>query len=306
MVVMKKQNKINRSTNQASFISLFANIILAVGKLIVGIIAGSASLISDAINSIDDVISTIVVVVGVKNSQKNPDSDHQFGHERMDSVAAVILSILFFITGAFIIYTAVMTIINVANGSIVISPPKTLAWIVAGVAVLIKEALFIYTYRVSKKANSAALKGIAFDHQMDVIATSISFLAIILAISLKQPILDPIASLIIGLLIIWTGIKTITDAFRKMTDHVADPKIVAELEKVISEQAGVVCIDVLRTRQFGNKIFVDVEIAVDGNLRLDEAHDIAERVHNRVEKDFEEVKHIMVHVNPADKEEKPS
>jgi cation diffusion facilitator family transporter len=286
------------SPESASSISLGANILLTLGKLIGGIIAHSQALISDGINSLDDIISTVVVMIGVKSSTKKADENHPFGHERMDNVAAIILSIFFFITGIGIIVVGGASLLRALRGEIELSLPNKLAWIVAGIAMAIKEGLFLYTFRIGRKSRSSAIQGLAMDHQMDVISTGVALIGIVLAIVLDLPWIDPLAAIITGLLIIVTGIRTLYDAFNKMTDHAASEKTIEEIATTIIGVAGVVRIDDLRTRLFGSRIYVDVEIAVDANLSLRKAHAIAEEVHHQVEQSNVDIKHIMVHVNP--------
>lgn len=286
----------DRANNRATFISLFANIFLALGKLIVGIIGGSQALVSDAVNSIDDVISTIVVVIGVKKSQKSADNEHQFGHERFDNVASIILAIIFILAAFGIGASAVSTII--IGQETTLRLPDVITSIVAGVAMLIKEALFVFTYRTARKTGSTSVRGIALDHQIDVFATGVTLIGIVLAITLRLPILDAVAALVSALLILYSAIRILVNSLNQMIDRAAPQELVDQIKHTINEVPGVLSIDVLRTRIFGAKIYVDVEIAVDPTITLNAAHAIAENVHDLIEKDFSDIKHIMVHVNP--------
>lgn len=290
---IESQNKLSK---QVSNVGLFANIFLSIAKLAVGIIGASQALISDAINSIGDVFATFVVLIGVKESKKAADTDHPFGHERLDSVAAIILAIFFFLTAFFIGFRAVSSILEGINGEIPL--PSNLTWIVAVIAIAIKEGLFIYTANAAKLTGSTALKGSAYDHQADVISTTGSLIGIVGARIFSLPILDPIFSLFIGVLIVITGIRVFKEAIERMIDKSIDEEDEKAIIKTVEEVVGVEQIDMFRSRIFGNRIYVDIDIAVDADLSLEEAHTIAENVHDRIEQDYPLVKHIMVHVNP--------
>ncbi len=281
---------------RASSLGFIANIFLAASKLIVGLLAHSQALISDSINSIGDVLSTFVVFIGIKLSRKDADKDHQFGHERLDSVAAIILAMFFLATAGLIAYEGVTTIIEGVSGSIPV--PGTLAWVVALIAIVIKEALYWYTMIVAQKIKSTALKAAAWDHQADVVSAAGAFVGILGARLFNFPLLDPILSLLICVLIVITAIRIFKEGVDKLVDKSCDEETEKALSESISKTPGVIRIDILRTRMFGNRVYVDLEISVDGELSLEKAHEISETVHDQIEKEFPLVKHIMIHVNP--------
>lgn len=286
----------SKLAKKVSGIGFIANLFLAISKLSVGIIAHSQALISDSINSIGDVLSTFVVYVGVLASKKDADADHQFGHERLDSVAAIILSMFFLATAAFIGYEGISKIIAGVSGNL--EAPGTLAWVVALIAILIKESLYWYTMIAAKKLNSTALKAAAWDHQSDVVSAGGAFIGIIGARLFNFPLLDPILSLLICALIVITAVRIFKEAIEQLVDKSCDTKTEQTIKDSIVGVDGVKQIDVLRTRQFGARIYVDLEISVDEEMSLKNSHFIAEAVHSKIEKDFPLVKHIMVHVNP--------
>lgn len=292
----------NKLSKQVSTVGLFANIFLSIAKLTVGILGASQALISDAINSIGDVLSTFVVLIGVRESKKEADVDHPFGHERLDSVAAIVLAIFFFLTAFFIGYRAITSIIEGISGDIPL--PNQLTWIVALIAIVIKECLFLYTANAAKITGSAALKGAAYDHQADVISTTGSLIGIVGARLFSLPILDPIFSLFIGILIVITGVRVFKEAIGRMVDKAMDETEEKAIRQSIHQVEGVEQIDMFRSRIFGNRVYVDIDIAVKANLTLEDAHNIAESVHDKIEQDFPLVKHIMVHVNPLNAHKK--
>ena len=179
--------------------------------------------------------------------------------------------------------------------------PGMLALVAAVVSLVVKEWMFWYTRAAAKKINSGALMADAWHHRSDALSSIGAFIGI-LGARMGYPILDPVASVVICIFIAKAAIDIFRDAIDKMVDHSCDEKTVEEMREVILEVEGVQRIDVLRTRLFGSKIYVDIEIAADDEMTLKEAHTIAEKVHRSIEKKFEEVKHCMVHVNPVSEE----
>ncbi len=278
-----------------SVVSGVGNIVLAAFKLFAGIFGRSAAMVSDAIHSLSDVFSSMVVIAGVKIAAKDPDHDHQYGHERIECIAAIILSVVLCAVGLGIGYSGVKTVLygNYDN----IETPGLIALIAAVVSIVSKEAMFWYTRNGAKKINSSALMAEAWHHRSDVLSSVGSF-AGILGARLGFQVLDPIASLIICVMILKVTVDIFMEAVGKLTDKSCDDETVEKMRDVVQQQEGVLAVDDIKTRIFGAKIYTDIEIAADGNLSLYDAHSIAERVHNEIEKNFPDVKHCMVHVNP--------
>ena len=278
---------------KVSIISIILNCLLTLIKFISGVISKSSAMISDSVHSLSDVLSTFVVIIGVKISNKKADSDHPYGHERIECVSAIILSGMLFIIGALI---GINGIKNVTNSSNLVMP-GVLALIASIISIISKEAMYQYTIRVSKKINSAALKADAWHHRSDALSSIGSFIGI-LGSRLGFKIFDPLASVIISLCIIKVSIDIFKDAIDKMVDKSCDKEVIDKVISVIEKNESVKNIDDIKTRQFGNKAYVDVEISVDENLLLKDAHKVAEEIHNSVENEINIVKHCMVHVNP--------
>lgn len=280
---------------KVALISIAVNLLLSCLKLISGIIAFSGAMISDAVHSASDVFSTIIVLIGVKISRKEADKEHPYGHERMECVAAIILSVVLFLTGVGIGLSGLQKILTNDSNKLVV--PGILALITAVFSIITKEWMFWYTKYYAKKINSGALLADAWHHRSDALSSIGSFIGI-LGARLGFPAMDPIASIIICLFIGKASYDIFKDALDKMVDKSCDDRVIEQLREVILEQPGVIRIDKLITREFGNRIYVDVEIAADGKKTLCETHAIAESIHSQIEKQFLNVKHIMVHVNP--------
>ncbi|MDO4975858.1 MAG: cation diffusion facilitator family transporter [Eubacteriales bacterium] len=278
-----------------SNVSIAVNVLLSVIKCFAGILAHSSAMISDAIHSLSDVLSTFVVMIGIQISSKESDDEHPYGHERFECVASIILATMLALTGAGIGYSGIKTIMSGASD---LKAPGFLALVAAVVSILVKEAMFWYTKAGADKIKSGALMADAWHHRSDALSSVGSLLGIGAA-RLGFPIFDPIASVVICLFIFKAAYDIYKDAVNKMVDASIDSQEEEMIRETIKKEEGVCDVDEIRTRVFGSRYYVDVEIAVDGKLTLDASHAIAERVHDKIEKEFPEIKHVMVHVNPC-------
>ncbi len=279
---------------KVSFVGVAGNLILTLFKLFAGIVANSGAMVSDAIHSASDVLATIIVWVSMKFATKDADEEHPYGHERFECIAALLLAFILAIAGAGIASSGIKKIIGLEPVEI----PGILALVAAGVSIVTKEIMYQYTIREARRINSSALTANAWDHRSDAFSSMGSFAGILGAI-LGFPKLDAVASVVIACFILHVAYTIFMDAVNKMVDHACDKEFVEELQESISKGEGIENIDSLKTRLFGDRVYVDVEIAVDGTKSLTAAHDVAKALHDRVEAEFPVVKHCTVHVNPA-------
>lgn len=291
------KNDFEKVAMKVSFVSIVANVILSVFKLFAGIFAHSGAMISDAVHSASDVFSTIVVIIGIRISSRKSDKEHPYGHERMECVAAIVLATILAVTGLGIGYGAAGKILSGDYADIVV--PGRLALVAAAASIAVKESMYWYTRFNAKKIDSSALMADAWHHRSDALS-SVGALVGIAGARLGFPVCDAAASLCICFFIAKAPYDIFKDAVDKMVDKACDEATETELKNCALAQEGVLGVDLLRTRVFGNKIYVDIEICADGDETLREAHGIAERVHDSIEGNFARVKHIMVHVNPAE------
>ena len=280
---------------RVSGVTIAGNLVLSLLKLLAGILGHSGAMISDAVHSASDVFSTVVAVIGINISRKKSDKDHQYGHDRMECVAAIILAVILFATGIGIGINGLEQIIKGVEGN---KAPGLVALVAAVVSIATKEWMYWYTRGAARKINSGALMADAWHHRSDALSSVGAFIGI-LGARLGFPILDPIASVAICVLIVKASVDIFRDAIDKMVDHSCDEATEESMREVIMGVKGVKGIDLLQTRLFGSKMYVDIEISADGEIPLNEAHDIAENVHHSIEKNFKDVKHCMVHVNPV-------
>ena len=291
------EDEFQRVANRVSFITIVENMLLSLMKLIAGIVAHSGAMISDAVHSASDVFSTIVVIIGIRLASKESDKEHPYGHERLECVAAIVLAMVLFMTGLGIGMDAFRNIVSGDYGNLQV--PGVLALIAALVSIVSKEAMYWYTKHYAKKIDSGALMADAWHHRSDAFS-SIGALIGIAGARMGFPVMDSVASLVIFLFIVKAAYDIFKDAMDKMVDHSCDEETEKEIYDCVMSNEEVLGIDLLQTRIFGNKIYVDVEIAANPSYTLREAHSIAEAVHEKIEENFPKVKHIMVHVNPAE------
>jgi len=294
---------VKQETNQQVAIrvsrnSIIWNVLLTAFKLFAGIAGNSAAMISDAVHSASDMATTVVVIIGVKLGNRKSDKDHPYGHERFESVAALIMGVSLFVLGGGIGWAGIQKILYGLDGG-ELTVPSGLALSGAVATIVIKELMYWYTRRWGKRINSGVLMADAWHHRSDALSSIGSFIGIFMALS-GYPIFDPIASIVICLFILKVAYDIFRDAVGRMTDKACDDATVEELRDVVLAQEGVLGIHRLQTRLFGDKFYVDIEIGGDGMATLHETHDTAQRVHDAIEARFPNVKHCMVHVNPEE------
>lgn len=278
--------------NDVGIKTLIANVVLSIIKIIAGIVAKSSAMVADGFHTVSDVISTIAVMIGVKFSEKEADESHPYGHERIESVLTVFLALILLFTGVGIALTAIKSIMH--ND---FSKPGILALIAAILSIVTKEGMYRYTMKYANKINSTALKADAWHHRSDAFS-SIGTLFGIGGAMLGFEILDPVAGIVVSILIIKVSTEIFMQGINQLVDKSADKETVGKIEDTIKHIDGVKRVDDVKTRLHGSRLYVDVEIAVDKNITVFEGHKIAQVVHDTIEKNLPDVKHCMVHVNP--------
>lgn len=291
---MQEQNA-KRVTMHISAVGVVCNVALTLFKLIAGIVANSAAMVADAVHSASDIVGSFVVMIGAVISNKAPDTEHPYGHEKLECIASVILGNILVAVGALIGYNGILKIVSGET----LTAPGTLALIAAAASIVVKEALYWYTILGAKKINSVSLKAEAWHHRSDALSSIGSFVGI-LGARLGVPVLDPIASVVICLFIFKVAYGIFRESIDRLIDHACCDETVEQMRETLAAVPGVLAVDDIKTRLFGSRTYVDVEIAADGDLPLREAHAIAEAAHHTLEREFPEVKHCTVHVNPKD------
>lgn len=277
---------------KVSIITIIINIILSVIKIAAGIIGKSSAMLADGIHTLSDVVTTSVVILGLKVSSKDADKKHPYGHEKYEPIFAKLLSIILAGTGLFIGYEGIKLL---TSGNIQV--PGTIALLAAVISIITKEVMYRYTIKTADKIKSISMRADAWHHRSDVFSSIGTFIGV-LGARLGFKILDPIAAIIVSILIIKVGVDLYLQSISELVDEAADEETISKIRELTMDVKGVLGIKNLKTRTFGNKIYVDIEILVDKDITVSKGHEIAENVHDIVEYRIEDVKHCMIHVEP--------
>ncbi|HZJ87912.1 MAG TPA: cation diffusion facilitator family transporter, partial [Sphaerochaeta sp.] len=275
---MKKQLAL-----RVSQFNVAINALLAVVKIAIGVLAHSTALFNDGINNAGDVVSSVIATVGISAGSKASDEEHQYGHERLECVAAILLSGIIMLVGVFLFAEGVSTIVGGTYRNK--QTPGAITVTIAIISIIIKQVMVFFSRWAAKRGESPALEASAWDSQSDVLATSAGLVGILFSRA-GYPVADSIGAIIIALFIFHVGLTVFKEGTDQMVDRACDPEMVEAIRETIIAQEGVLRIDVLRSRTFATRCYVDVEISADAKQSLVEAHAIAERVHDVIETTF--------------------
>ncbi len=280
------------AAKRSTLVSVIVNIGLTIGQVTTGIVAGSAGLIADGIHSLSDLIADFVVLFANHHSQKAPDDDHHYGHQRYENAASLTLGLLLLAVGAGMLWGAFHKIEQPG----VIQPVKSVAIWVALAALLAKELLFRYMLNVAQKVRSSMLIANAWHARSDAAASLV--VAVGIAGSLMgYPMLDPIAAMIVGFMVTKMGWGFAWDALQDLMDRAVDDDTVRAIRVTLTETPGVLGWHDLKTRKAGDMILVDVHLEIDADITVEQGHDIALDARRRV-MERHAVLDLMTHVDP--------
>ncbi|MBU5483608.1 cation diffusion facilitator family transporter [Clostridium sp. MSJ-11] len=277
---------------RASWISIGINLVLSLLKLAGAILGKSTAMLADTVHSLADIVTTLVVIIGLKISNKDADENHPYGHEKFESIFTKIISLLLIFTGVSIGYKGVVDSIR---GNL--SSPGKIALIAAATSIIVKECLYWYTLMIARKIKSTSMEADAWHHRSDAISSIATFIGI-LGARMGFKILDPIAAILVCIIIVKVGVEYYLKAVKELVDHTASNDIIDRIKELSSDIEGVIKVNSLKTRIFGNKVYADVGICVDKNISIEEGHKIAETVHTTIENNIENIKHCSVYIIP--------
>ena len=291
----KKEQK--KLIAKVTSVGVFGNVALSIFKLVAGIIGNSGAMISDAVHSFSDVLATSIAFIGVKSSKKQADDSHPYGHERFESLASFFLGLILLVTGIAIGIGGVKVATELQQGTSNFTTPEAIALMAAFISIVVKEAMFWYTRHVAKILMSSAFMADAWHHRSDAIS-SVAALVGIGGAMLGFPILEPIATILIAVFVAGVAFKLLRDSLNQLLDASVGTEFEEELSGFVSKQSGVLGVDMVRSRRFGNRICIDLEIKVDGKQTLEQAHEIAEAVRLATLENYPMIKFVTVHENP--------
>lgn len=277
---------------KVSIHTMIMNILLSIAKLTAGILGHSSAMIADAIHTMSDVVTTVIVILGLTISSKDADQDHPYGHEKFESALAKLVSIILFGTGILLGYKALQ---NLIHGSY--TQPGGIALVAAALSIVAKEFMYRYTLVTALKIQSVGMEADAWHHRSDAL-TSIGTFIGILGARFGLVFLDPVAAIVVSIFVMKVGVDLYIKSMNELVDKAADQSIINHITRTTMSIGGVENINDLKTRIFGNKVYVDLAIAVNKDISVEAGHLIAENVHNAIELNIPSIKHCMVHVEP--------
>ena len=290
-----------KAMDKATWWGIIVNLVLAIGKLIIGFLGHSQALVADGLHSLSDLISDGLVLLATHHASADADEDHPYGHARYETVATIALGVLLIAVGIGISIDAIHRILNPEHLLI----PSTLTLWIAGLSIVSKEGLYQYTAFIARKIKSKLLHANAWHHRTDAISSIVVFIGITGAI-LGWPMLDAIAAVIVAIMIIYIGWELSHSSVQELVDTALEPKTVDAIKEHILNVDGVLECHMLRTRRMSHNALVDVHILVDSKLSVSEGHQISEAVEYSLISNFDDINDVTVHIDPEDDEHTPN
>jgi len=292
---MPKVNLFDSKT--CTLIGIGTNLALTVFKLLAGIFGLSYAMIADSINSASDSLASVIAYLGIRLSEKPADQNHPYGHTNAETIVAFFVALIILATGVF---TGVSAVGLMARGHF--QTPTTLALVAAVISILVKEGIFRYTLKVGQRNNSPAVIASAWDHRSDVYS-SVAALAGIIGARLALVYLDPIAGIVIAALIVRVSIKLLRSNVGILMDESPEGSFLTLISDTAGGIAGVRAVDCVKAHRCGPAYIIDIKIAVDGRLTVEQSHQIAGAVRSKLLQTVQHVHDVMVHVNPHQPEQ---
>lgn len=281
------------AAKKTSLYSVLVNTLLAMVQIVFGLITQSYSLIADALHTVSDLISDVVVLIANRFSKEKADAGHPYGHFRFETIAVLAIAVLLVVVGLEIITASVGRIQSPVRSEI----NAGLAFFIALLAILVKESLYRYMSRVAKRVDSSIIMANALHARSDAISS------LVVAIGLAAHFFglnyaDLVASLIVGAMIAFMGFKMGWSALMDLADRSVDKKTLDRITNVIRDTPGLVDFHDLKTRKSGDFILVELHLDLPGYMTIAEAHDIADEVESRIKKAVPLVNYVLTHFDP--------
>ena len=291
---MQPTQPTSRVIVKVSIVTIVVNLALVVAKAVLGLVFGNLSVISDAVHSGSDLFTSFLIIAAVFMSSPRRDKTHNYGHEKVEPLVTLFIALIIAAVG-------VMLGVEGIRGLAAPEPSELNAYLV-GVTVLsiaVKEWMFWYEIRAARRINCEMLRADAWHSRSDSLSSVAVLVGLVSAAFVATNILESVAVIVVALFIFKVAFDIMRRAINQLIDKAADDQTCARIRELAAAVPGVRDVDTLRTRVFGNMIFVDLEIAVKGSLTVEQSHAIAQSVHDTLEAAAGlHIKHCMVHVNP--------
>lgn len=284
---------------KVTWVGFFSNLVLSLGKLVAGIVGNSAAMVADAVHSISDFATDIIVLAFVRVSGRDSDDDHRYGHGKYETFATLLISLALMFVGFGIAWSGVKNISRAISGE-VLEEPMLIALIAAIISILVKEWLYQYTLRIGKQIKNQAVVANAWHHRSDAFSSIGTMLGIGGAIFLGESwrILDPLAGVIVSIFIVRVAIQLGLPSAQELLEKALPEAVEKEILDIVHQTPGVKDSHRLKTRQIGSSIAIDIHVKLDGNLSLIASHDIATEIERRLYEKFGRHTHISIHTEP--------
>ena len=285
----------SRIVIKVSIITIIVNLLLVIAKSILGVVFNNLSILSDAIHSASDLLTSFIIIATVFLSSPKRDKKYNYGREKIEPLVVLFLALIICGVGVFLAYEGITNLFSPKDAE--------LNWYLIGVvifSIIVKEFMFYYEIYYAKKINSAMLRADAWHSRSDSLSSVAVLIGLVTSIFTKTNIAESIAVIIVSAFIIKVSFDIAKVSVSQLIDKSADENVCNKIREIALAIEGINSVDKLRTRLFGNCIFVDIEIAIDGNLNVFKSHDIAHILHDTLENNEElRIKHCHVHINPA-------
>jgi cation diffusion facilitator family transporter len=288
----RKREMTNRQIRSITYIGAITNLLLSVVKIVIGYLAGSLALIADGIHSLSDLATDAVVLVGLWLGSRKADRSHPYGHGRAETFAGGLIAVALILVGGAMIYYATISIAEDET-----NVPRIAVLIAAVISVVSKEWLYRITQRAAIESHSPSLYANAWHHRSDAfssVAVVIGFISLLFGFGHG----DQAAAIAVGVMIIWVGVKVISDTLRELTEGAVDQDTIEHVKQIINANSAIRQWHQLRTRMVGREVFLDVHILVDPNLNVSAAHQISESLEKTLDEQLARPVNITVHIEP--------
>ncbi|MBO4565228.1 MAG: cation transporter [Bacteroidaceae bacterium] len=288
-----------REIYKVTIVGSIGNVVLLTFKFIAGFVGHSSAMVADAVHSLSDFLTDIVVLAFVHVSAKPQDESHDYGHGKFETIASFLIGLALIAAAIGILYSGVMRFIDWLQGEQLAAPDMLALW-AALISIVVKELLYQYTIARAKKLNSQAMMANAWHHRSDALSSIATAIGIGGAILLgdRWTILDPLASMVVGVMLVRVSIKLLKTNLGELTDSSLPEETEREIERIIMEFPDVTEPHNLRTRRIGNRIAIETHIRMDGNLSLHESHERATAIERKLKQRFGGKTHVTIHVEP--------
>ncbi len=282
-----------------TIIGSIVNLLLLIFKFVAGIVGHSSAMIADAVHSLSDFVTDIIVVVFVRISGKPEDEDHSYGHGKYETLATAIIGLILFFVGVALMVNGVETMLSIVKGESLVAPSMA-TLVAAALSIVVKELLYRYTVYQGKRLKSQVVVANAWHHRSDAFSSIGTLVGIGGAICLgdKWIILDPLAAVVVSALIVKVAVQLLKPCVEELLERSLPSDIEQEIKAMILSVDGVTSPHHLRTRRIGNNYAIEVHIRMDGNMTLTEAHRITTTVESLLKKKFGPETHIGIHTEP--------